>query len=50
MGKSDADFLRKKAKNCPRPGGGNYGVATLRKVLNRGYGAYRTDPGSGRNT
>ena len=50
MGKSDADFLRKKAKNCPRPGGGNYGVATLRKVLNRGYGAYRTDPGSVRNT
>ena len=49
---TDAEFLRKKAKkgNCPKPGGGNYGVGTLREVLNRGYGAYKTDPGSVRNT
>ena len=51
-GMSDRAFLRKKAKkgNCPKPGGGNYGVGTLREVLNRGYGAYQTDPGSVRNT
>ncbi len=51
-GMSDTQFLRKKAKkgNCPKPGGGNYGVGTLREVLNRGYGAYETDPGSVRNT
>ena len=49
---TDRQFLQKKAKkgNCPKPGGGNYGVGTLREVLNRGYGAYETDPGSVRNT
>ena len=43
MGKSDADFLRLRSKTC------GYPVATLRKVLKRGYGAYRTNPGSVRN-
>ena len=49
-GMSDSQFLAKKSQNCPKPGGGNYGVRTLRKVLDRGYGAYRTNPGSVRNT
>ena len=43
MGKSDNDFLRLRSKTC------GYPAATLRKVLNRGYGAYRTNPGSVRN-
>jgi hypothetical protein len=50
MVRGDAAFLREKAKTCRKPSGGTYGVATLRKVLNRGYGAYRTSPGSVRNT
>lgn len=43
MGKSDADFLREVSKTCGHP------VSTLKKVLSRGYGAYRTNPGSVRN-
>ena len=49
MAKGDTDFLRKKSKTCRKPGGGTYSTRTLRKVLNRGYGAYRTAPGSVRN-
>ena len=49
MAKGDTAFLRKKSRSCRKPSGGNYSVGTLRKVLNRGYGAYRTDPGSVRN-
>ena len=47
--KGDTAFLRKKSKTCKKSGGGNYGITTLRKVMNRGYGAYRTSPGSVRN-
>jgi len=50
MARGDAAFLREKSKTCRKPSGGTYGVATLRKVLNRGYGAYRTNPASVRNT
>ena len=49
MAKGDTDFLRKKSKTCRKPGGGTYSTRTLRKVMNRGYGAYRTSPGSVRN-
>jgi len=49
MAKGDTAFLRKKSRSCRKPSGGNYSVGTLRKVLNRGYGAYRTSPGSVRN-
>ena len=49
MSKSDDKFLREKSKTCRKPSGGTYSVSTLRKVLNRGYGAYRTAPQSVRN-
>ena len=50
MAKGDAAFIRKKAKTCRKPGGGFYSEDTLNKVLRRGYGAYRTNPQSVRNT